>query len=233
MNCDEIIDEKLMRYPMSADVFSTSSYILVVGGMGQGKTSWLTEMSTQVMKKSFTHMIVLMPRACRQSFKVDIFGKHESENPLDPTRSSLTIFDTINADILSQIEAFLDQATEYGSHTLLLIDDFQSKYKNVDIALQLGAIIERIRHFRCTVIMLAQNYSKVPKNLREICQNLVIFNVGKSQMEKVYIDQIKTMNRQTFDLLVGTMYENPHDWLLFNFNKSLKIYRNWDEVVIS
>lgn len=37
MNCDEILHEKLLKYPMIEDAFSTNSFNIVCGRMGQGK----------------------------------------------------------------------------------------------------------------------------------------------------------------------------------------------------
>jgi DNA replication protein DnaC len=233
MICDEIIDQSLMKYPMTADTLSTNNFTIIVGGMGKGKSSLCTSLATQPMKRCYTHMIVLMPARCRTSMKPDIFGNNASKKQLDSSASNLTVFDTISGPILKAIEEFLEETTTDLEHTIIIIDDFQALYKQPDIALALEAIITRIRHFRCTVWLLAQNWSKIPKNLREICQNLIAFDIGKSQFSKVYDDKIQTMSRPTFDALIKHVYTEPHDWALFNFHKSQRIYKNWDGVVIS
>ena len=48
MNCDSIIHEKLTKYPMINEAWSTSSFNILCGKMGQGKTSLLTSLVKQV-----------------------------------------------------------------------------------------------------------------------------------------------------------------------------------------
>ena len=44
MNCDCVINKKLLEYPMIEEAFSTSHFTLICGRMGQGKTSLLTSL---------------------------------------------------------------------------------------------------------------------------------------------------------------------------------------------
>jgi DNA replication protein DnaC len=51
MNCDDVIAEKLTKYPMINEAFSTTNFTIIVGRMGQGKTSLLTSLVKKVFKK--------------------------------------------------------------------------------------------------------------------------------------------------------------------------------------
>ena len=53
MNCDDTISEKLTKYPMIKEAFSTTSFNVICGRMGSGKTSLLTSLVKKVFKKCF------------------------------------------------------------------------------------------------------------------------------------------------------------------------------------
>ena len=51
MNCDNVIHEKLLKYPMIQEAFSTTSFNIICGRMGSGKTSLLTSLVKGVFFK--------------------------------------------------------------------------------------------------------------------------------------------------------------------------------------
>ena len=53
MNCDRIIHKKLADFPMTNDAWSTNNFTVIVGKMGQGKTSLLTNLVKNVFNKCF------------------------------------------------------------------------------------------------------------------------------------------------------------------------------------
>ena len=75
MNVDDIIDDKLLKYPMVEDLFSRTSFNVILGKMGQGKTSLITNLVKTVFKRAFEHIIVFIPSGSRRSIDNDIYGK--------------------------------------------------------------------------------------------------------------------------------------------------------------
>ena len=61
MKCDTIIDERLTKYPMIEEAFSTSNFTIVCGRMGQGKTSWITNYIKNIARKCYETIYVFMP----------------------------------------------------------------------------------------------------------------------------------------------------------------------------
>ena len=53
MNCGKIIHKKLTEFPMVNDAWSTNNFTVIVGKMGQGKTSLLTNLVENVFNKCF------------------------------------------------------------------------------------------------------------------------------------------------------------------------------------
>ena len=65
MLCDEIIHDKLLKYPMLEEAFSTNSFNIVVGKPGQGKTSWVTNLVKHDFRKVFESIFLIMPASSR------------------------------------------------------------------------------------------------------------------------------------------------------------------------
>lgn len=222
MSCDKIIHKKLTEYPMTNDVWSTASFNIICGKMGQGKTSLLTNLVKNVFNKCFESIYVIMPPSSRASIENDIYGKHIPEEQL---------FDTLTQEHLLQIYEDLQENTSEGYNSLLIIDDFQAQLKEPEIIKTLQKIITKMRHLRCTTFLLQQNFQALAKPLRELTSNLILFNLGKSQLSKIFIE-IMQMDKTKFEQLVKIAFVDTHDWILVNFHKSRKIYKMFDEIIM-
>lgn len=222
MNCDECIDQKLLEYPMSADVWSHTSFNIIVGKMGSGKSSLMVNLVKTVFKKCFAKIYIFIPESSRKSIDQDIFGRHLPEDQL---------FDTLTEENLQNVYERLQQDTKEGDFSLLIIDDFQVQLKDPSIVAILEKIITKQRHLRCTVFLLNQNYNKLVKNLRLIVSNIILFNVGKSALESIFEETIQ-LDKKKYQTLIENVFVHKNDWILINVNGSRKIYRMFDEVVI-
>ena len=223
MNCDECIDEKLLEYPMVKDVWSHTSFNIIVGKMGQGKSSLMVNLVKNVFKKCFAKIYIFIPESSRKSIDKDIFGRHLPEDQL---------FDTLNEENLEYVYNRLQEDTEEGDFSLLIIDDFQVQLKDIRIVAILERIITKMRHLRCTVFLLNQNYVKLVKNLRLLVSNIILFNVGKSALDFIFDETIQ-LDKKKYQALIDNCFVNKNDWILINVNGSKKIYRMFDEVILS
>ena len=221
MLCDEILSDKLLKYPMIEDAFSTNSFNLIIGRMGQGKTSWITNLVKHDFRKVFETIILVMPTSSRQSIDNDIFGKNLPEDQL---------YDDLNVSILDDIYEKLNENAKEGYNTLLIIDDFQQRLKDPDISKALERIIIKTRHLHVTTFYLVQNFQKVPKNIREIAFNVVVFNLGKSSLLRIF-DELIQMKKEKYEEIINLAFKEPHDFLLINLHRTKNIYRNWDLVL--
>ena len=62
--------------------------------------------------------------------------------------------------------------------------------------------------------------------------NLIIFNLGKSQLEKVF-DEVIQLHKDKYQEIIDISFKDPHDWILINLHKSRSIYRNFDKLIIN
>jgi DNA replication protein DnaC len=221
MSCDKVIHKKLTEFPMTNDAWSTNNFTVIVGRMGQGKTSLLTNLVKNVFNKCFENIYLVMPESSRTSIENDIFTKH-----LPPDQ----LYDTLTEDGLTEIYERLQETTKEKENSMLIIDDFQAQLKDKDIIKVLQKIITKMRHLRVTIFLLQQNFQALQKPLRELVSNLVIFNVGKSQLSKLF-QEIVQMDKDKYEKLIKMAFVEPHDWILINFHRSKKIYRMFDEIV--
>jgi len=58
MIVDDVIDDKLLKFPMIADLFSKTSFNIILGKPGQGKTSLITNLVRTVFKKCWEHIMI-------------------------------------------------------------------------------------------------------------------------------------------------------------------------------
>jgi len=69
------------------------------------------------------------------------------------------------------------------------------------------------------------------KPLRELASNLIIFNLGKSQLEKVF-EEVIQLNKDKYQEIIDISFKDPHDWILINLHKSRNIYRMFDQLLL-
>jgi len=213
MNCDKVIHKKLTEFPMTNDAWSTNNFTVIVGKMGQGKTSLLTNLVKNVFNKCFENIYLIMPENSRTSIENDIFTKHLPADQL---------YDTLTEEGLTEIYERLQESSKEKENSLLIIDDFQAQLKETQIIKVLQKIVTKMRHLRTTIFLLQQNFQALQKPLRELVSNLIIFNVGKSQLEKIF-NEIVQMDKEKYEKLIKIAFVEPHDWILINFHRSKKI----------
>jgi len=219
MVVDAVIDPKLTEHEAIKCCFSMSSTTIISGGTGSGKTSFVVKMLRSVMKKVFHEIILLMPEASFSSIA-------EKDNPfLKIPRDN--IYHSFDADTLSTIYARIEENAADGYFTLLIIDDFGADLKNKQNEYILNTIFLKQRHLRVSTLLLVQNFYMVPKKMREIATNLVMFNTNKSQNQKVF-RELFDLKEQQFNALIR-MLPTAHDYLIANL-KYKRIFVDFNEV---
>ena len=217
MNCDDCIDNKLNMYPMIQDAFSKTSFNVVLGSMGSGKTLLLISLLRGVFKKCFHSIYVIMPPNSRASLNNDIFSKLPQDQ----------VYDDLNENILNDIYDKLKENSNDGYYSLLIIDDFQNMFKQYEKQLQ--KIILKMRHIRTTIFLLQQNVKSLPRNLRLIVSNYITFDLGKSQMMDLFDESIQ-LDKNKFQQIMDLGFQQKYDWLLINL-RNKNIYAKFDRII--
>jgi DNA replication protein DnaC len=220
MNVDDIIDPKLEQYPAIKQCFGTSNTTLISGGTGSGKTTWLIQMLKTIFKKVYHDIFLIMPENSLNSIseKDNVFKKY-----LDPEN----IFHTYDVETLETIYDKVQENASDGYYSLLLIDDMGSSLKNKAEAKLLQTMFLKNRHLRLTAFVLTQNFFQMPKLVREITNNAILFNTNKSQNEK-FFNEMMNIKKDDFNTLMKLL-PTTHDYILVSL-KHKKMYHNWDEI---
>lgn len=213
MLCETVIDTKLTAYPATAACWAVPNFTVVVGGMGSGKTSLVIRLLKTVFKKSFHDIYAVIPEVSLQSIpeKDNIFNKHLDEEHL---------FHEFSEDTMDTIYTKLVENAEDKYNSLVIIDDFGTQLKESAV---LNKMVIKMRHLRTSVFVLCQNFYQMPKQLREIATNLILFPSSKSMNEKVFLE-LFDWSKPQFQQVMDTL-EGRHDWLLLNL-KNKRIFNN-------
>ena len=219
MNCDDCIDTKLTTYPMIQDAFSKTSFNVVLGGMGMGKTSLIVSLIRGVFKKCFHSIYVIMPPNSRASLENDIFSKLPEDQ----------VYDDLTENVLNDIYEKAKNDSSEGYYTLLIIDDFQNMFKQTNIEKLLQKLILKMRHIRTTTFLLQQNVKSLPRNLRMLVSNYITFDLGKSQMMDLFEESIQ-LDKNKFQEVMDLGFKQKYDWLLINL-RNKNIYSKFDRII--
>ena len=134
-------------------------FSVIVGELGQGKTSLLTNLVENVFNKCFENVYLIMPKNSRTSIENDIFTKHLPADQL---------YDTLTEEGLTEIYERLQESSKEKENSLLIIDDFQAQLKEKDIIKVLQKIITKMRHLRVTVFFITAEFSSTSKTTTRV-----------------------------------------------------------------
>ena len=223
-NCDlNPLGLHLNNYPMLSHL-NSYSFDVFIGKPGSGKTSLLIMMlqakkENKIYRKVFNNILIVMPSSSIQSMKKNIFKDHDSEK----------MYDDLNIDSINDIYNKLKLYSEDTENTLLIMDDVGAQIKNNEIQKLLKLIIFNRRHLKCKIIMLCQSYLSIPKEIRKLITNIIMFKPAKTEMENFMTELYETKKEYAIDLL--QLYKSKGQYLFLNI-ESQKIYHMFDEVIL-
>ena len=222
--CDNDLAPHLNKYDMLKN-FNGFYFTGIIGRPGSGKTSLLVSMLTgrkkdKVFQKVFNHVVVVMPSTSRQSMKNNIFKKHTPEK----------LYDELNNSTINEIYHKLLTSSEEKETTLLILDDVGAVLKKSDIQETFRKIIYNRRHLKCAIIILLQSYISIPKEIRKLFNNVIMFKPPKPEFYNLFEELFETKKDVALDIMNFT-YKYPHDWLLLNV-PSQRMFKGFDEILI-
>jgi len=223
MTCDGSIDKKLEEHEAVNVCFSRYSFTIAAGRMGSGKTSTTLSLLRDVFSQCFHNIFIIIPENSLHSIPVkdNLFLPKENESKF--------IYHDYSEETLQEILDQLHDESADGYSSLLVIDDFGQKFKTDKRCENLlNTIIIRMRHLKTSIFLLTQNIYQNPKKWREVCTNLICFDLGKSQMEKIF-NEFFDYKKEQFDEIMK-LYKNPWDYLLLNL-KHKRLFFDYNEIL--
>ena len=219
MLVDNVIDSRLTEHTAIDVCFARSSTTIVAGGMGSGKSSLVIQLLKSVFRKVFHTIYVIIPESSFRSIK-------ETDNPFLRIDKD-NVYHKLDAEVLTEIYTKVEEDAAEGYFSLLIIDDYGADIKQKQNEYLLQLMFLKQRHLRLSTFLLVQNFYQVPKKLREVTGNLIMFNTSKSQNGKIFKELFDLKEDQFRELL--RLIPTAHDYCLLNL-KYKRIFVNFDEV---
>ena len=79
--------------------------------------------------------------------------------------------------------------------SLLILDDVTAALKSNEIQKIFRSIIYNRRHLKCKIIILVQSYQSIPREIRKIINNIVIFKSSKIEFE-ILMDELTSKKKR-------------------------------------
>lgn len=225
MTCDNPIDPKLEESGEAVKCcFSKPNFTILSGGMGSGKTSWIISALKGFYKKTHHDIIVVIP-------EISLHSISERDNVFEKYCPPENLYHELNEDVLEEIYAKAQANAAEDRYTMLIIDDFGADLKTKPVEKVLQRLVIKMRHLKLGgIFVLCQNYFQMPKKLRELATNCVLWNSNKSQNKKFFLEQMQTTEEEFEDLLKHC--PTIHNWFLLNLKYKRIFTDNWHEVVL-
>ena len=196
----------------------------LISRAGGGKTSLLVGLlnTKKKLNKVFHKIYVFMPNTSRQSMKNSIFDVLSDDQ----------LFEGVNFENLANVYLKLLENSKDGKLSLLIFDDCQSQLKDKEVEVNLLHIIANRRHLRTSVFIIAQNYNKIPRQIRLALTDTFLFNIGKQEYDNIYEENVE-ISKQDYDYILKMFNdikkEDPYSFLFIH--EKNKFFINWNEIV--
>jgi KaiC/GvpD/RAD55 family RecA-like ATPase len=222
--CDGSLANHLEDYDMLKNL-NGFKFTGLIGKPGSGKTStlisWLSGLkSKRVFRKVFNHVLLVMPPTSRASMKKNIFEKHDTSK----------MYEELDLPTISSIYEKLVSASEKKESSLLILDDIGASLKNKEIQKLLRKIIYNRRHLKVHIIVLLQSYLSVPKEVRKLFNNLVLFKPSKVESENLFSELFEFKKNTSIDI-IKYVFTDAHDSLFLNVDNQ-RMFKDFDEIII-
>lgn len=221
MLCDTILHKKLDKYPLTQSLFQKHSTTAIIGKPGQGKSSllWSWFKSNRVFKKTFHKIFYICPASSMASMSDNIFEQLPEHQ----------IYHELTGEILDEIIDFA-RASEKKDKICIIIDDMGAYLKRHDVYVKLRQIAMNKRHMHIfETIILMQTWKSAPLEVRRLFDNIILFKLGKNDMENV-LKEVLESKQQYADDLVKMVFDKKHNYLAIRV-ESGKMFKNWDTIV--
>ena len=208
------------------------SSVMVSGRSGSGKTNLLMNLLTDNgLYGNFFHcIIVYSPTAGQFDDTYKILGI--------PKENFIEEFDQESLETLieSRKELIKKKGIEWVSkncRVAIILDDIiaNRKFLESQVALKLFCLL---RHYLCSIFVLVQSYTKLPRALRLNCNSVYVFPCSQSEVERL-IDEVTPagMKKRSFEKVIDYCTNDQYSFLSINNHakKGERIRKNLDEII--
>ena len=216
MVCDKPLHDKLEKYEMTKYLNCHQS-TLIIGKPASGKTSFLYSIfkSKKLMKSVYNRIFLFQPQKSRNSMKDPLF-----EKGIPDERK----FDELSHENLENVLNNLHEGCN-----VIIFDDMTAYLKDVEIQKKLKEMVMNRRHMHLSLIFLCQTFKSVPKEVRKLFNNLIVFKCSIDEMTDLFKELIEGRKNEMLDIM-KVVYDIPHQYLFVNLDTQ-RMFKDFDELI--
>jgi hypothetical protein len=208
------------------------SSVLFCGRSGSGKTNLLLNILTrkELLGNYYHTIIVFSPTAGKYDDTYKALNIPEENFVEDFSPQSFENLIQVRKDLIS--EKGIEWVAK-NSRVLIVLDDVIANrdFLQSQTALKLFALL---RHYLCSIFILIQSYTKVPRALRLNCNATYIFPASQSEVE-ILKDEVcpAGLTKKQFEKVIEYATSEPYSFLSINNHTKPKerFRRNLDEII--
>lgn len=223
-------------YPLDLDnqVLPKTPFAMgLVGQMGSGKTNLLCRLILGGEKEKSSFYNKKFDRVYFVGNMKTINCKKKIDLPEEQ------VFETLTVGVLDTI---LESVKDSDESVLLIIDDQINQLKRPDIRPYMCKVVYNMRHLcasgdKCSsphglhIMITAQKYNKIPKELRTTLTHYAIFKPSKTDQKEFWEEHL-SCDYNTWDSICRHVFDKKHNFIFYD-GKQSKFHRNFDEIDIS
>ena len=208
------------------------SSVLFCGRSGSGKTNLLLNILTRkkLLGNYYHTIIVFSPTAGKYDDTYKALNIPEENFIEDFNAESFENLIKVRKDLIEEKGI---EWTAKNSRVLIVLDDViaNRNFLESQTALKLFALL---RHYLCSIFILIQSYTKVPRALRLNCNATYIFPASQSEVE-ILKDEVTPsgLTKKQFEKVIEYATSEPYNFLSINNHAKPKerFRRNLDEII--
>lgn len=225
MNCDGGLDDALNRFEVTK-FLNKHQMTLLIGRPKSGKTSLLYALfkgqrKNRILRGVYSSVYIFQPSNSRNSMTDNVFDLIPDDQK----------FDELTLANLEEVNERVTQDSADGYTSCIIYDDMGSYLKNADTLKLFKDMAMNKRHKKLSQFFLCQTWYSVPKELRRLWDNIIVFKVSKDEMGNIF-DEVVENNDKTLPFKISKIvYDAPHNWLFIHL-ESQRFFKGFDELLI-
>jgi hypothetical protein len=149
------------------------------------------------------------------------------------------VFHELNIDVLENIYNELIEIKDTCivedfplEKSVLIIDDFASELKNVDLIRMLKQFCIKSRHLGVSLIFTLQSYNLFPLVLRKLVTNVTIFKFKNNKEMELVSSELLNMKKDETIEIFRYIFDKPYNHLDVCITNS-EYYKNFNKLIIT
>jgi hypothetical protein len=199
------------------------------GAPGMGKSSLLLSMfkNNDFYRNKFDNIFLITPLVSFQSVKKHPFALHDK------------VYHELSVELLENIYSNLVEikaqciAEDYPlEKSVLIIDDYASDLKDVELIRMLKQFSIKSRHLGVALIFTLQSYNLFPLVLRKLLTNVTIFKFKNNKEMELVTSELLNMKKDEAIELYRYIFDKPYNHLDVCITNS-EFYKNFNKLIIT